>query len=153
MPPLDVMEPSLSFWAAMRQLPALEDEECAGRDQNEADRMIPGQRLLQVQHRKTREDGQGDDFLHRLQFSGRIDRVADAVGRDRQAILDKGDPPACQDRERERRGLELEMPVSGEGHENVGKRQQDDWRDGGRDGHGGDGLAPQGGAAEPSPGP
>ena len=61
--------------------------------------MLQGQRLVEIDRAEHREDRQGDDLLHRLQFGGRIDLVTDAVGRNGEAIFEKGDAPTHHDRE------------------------------------------------------
>src|ERR1044072_631092 len=108
------------------RLPFLKDEERASRNQREADEVIPPDRLLQVGQRKDGEDQQGDHFLQGLQLRGRIDRIAVAVRRHGEAILHERDRPADQDHRPQRHPLELEMPIPGERHEQVGADQQND---------------------------
>ncbi len=115
----------------------VEDEEGAGRDQRETDGVVPGQALLEPEHREAGEDGQGNDLLHRLELGGRIDGGADAVGRHRQDVFRQRDHPAREDREPDGRALVAEMAIPGEGHEDVGADQHGDRQDmrGGDGGH------------------
>src|ERR1043166_1050417 len=46
-------------------LPFLKDEECASRNQREADEVIPPDRLFQIGQREGGEDQQRDHLLHR----------------------------------------------------------------------------------------
>ena len=52
--------------------------------------------------------------------------MADAIRRHLETILDKGNAPAHQNRNSQGRVLVLQMPVPGDGHEDVGHRQQKD---------------------------
>src|SRR3546814_7703912 len=67
-----------------------------------------------------------DDLLHRLEFGGGIDSVADAVRGHGQAIFEEGDPPGEQHREPDRPLDISQMAVPGEGHEDVGDEEQAD---------------------------
>ena len=106
--------------------PFVKNQKRAGGDEGKAERVIPAQRLLQVQHRESGEHHQRDHLLHGLELCGRIDRAAPAVGRHRQPVFEKGDPPARHDDERQRAFLEFEMAVPGKGHEDVGGKQHQD---------------------------
>src|SRR5664280_342026 len=77
--------------------PLVKHEKRAGRDQREADALVPGDRLLEIEHRETGEHQERDHLLHGLELGGVIDSVAVTIGRHRQAIFDKGQPPADQD--------------------------------------------------------
>src|SRR3954466_8625828 len=94
---------------------SLEHEKGPERDEAEPDGVVPGQRLLEVGRREHREDQEGDDLLHGLELRRVIDRMAHAVCRDREAILDERDSPAHEDDEPERPVCELQMPIPGEG--------------------------------------
>ena len=83
-------------------------------------------------NRKAGEHHERDDLLHGLELRRRIDGVALAVGRHRQAILDEGEPPAEQDHRPERHLLEAQVPVPGDGHEHIGADQQQNRREIGR---------------------
>ena len=104
-----------------------------------ADRMIPGDRLLEVKHREAGEHQEGDDLLHGLELRRRIDRVAPAVGRHRQAIFDQRDAPGRENHADERHLLEAQMAVPGERHEDVGAEQHQDRQHIGRGQHRGHG--------------
>src|SRR5690606_15203925 len=67
------------------------------RGSNEAEtcpQEIELERLLEVEYREGHEHAQRDDFLHDLELRDRKDRVADAVGRYLQQVLEQRDPPA-----------------------------------------------------------
>ena len=80
-----------------------------------------------------REDGQGNHFLDDLELhqveGASVSQEADPVGRDRQAVFEESDAPGEQDNEDEWPSggdfhlLKLEVPIPGEGHEDVGKHQ------------------------------
>ena len=64
---------------AQRLAPFVEDEERAGGDEGKSERVIPAQRLLQVQHREAGEHDQRDHLLHGLELRSRVDRNAPAI--------------------------------------------------------------------------
>ena len=109
----------------------MEDEKDGGHDEGEADDIVPLQLLLEVEDGEAGEDDQGDDLLDGLELGGREMAVPEAVGRDLEAVFQKGDRPGDQDDLPEGRVLELEMPVPGEGHEDVRDREQGDGGHGG----------------------
>jgi hypothetical protein len=76
----------------------LSEPEVRGEDE-EAERngVVPSQRFAQIPCGKQRKDGQRNHFLHRLQLRGGIDAMAQVVGGDSKAILEKGDAPANGD--------------------------------------------------------
>ena len=73
---------------------SFEDEEGTGDDEGEADGMVPGDAFAEIHGGEDAEDGEGDDFLYGLQFSGGEVAEADAVGRDLQAVFEEGNAPA-----------------------------------------------------------
>ena len=77
--------------------PFVKDQKRADGDEQKTERVIPAQRLLQIQHREAGEHHQRDHLLHGLELRRRIDRAAPAVGRHRQPVFEEGDPPARQD--------------------------------------------------------
>jgi len=85
------------------------------------------ERLAHVPEREGHEDRECDYFLNDLQLRQRHHRVADAIGRHLEQILEQRDTPA---RERcDEPGLAaeiLEMGIPGESHEYVGQAQQPD---------------------------
>ena len=81
--------------------------------------MVDGEPLAQIEHRKACKDAQGDDLLHDLEFGSGIDRMADPVGRNREAIFKQRDGPAEQNDHQKRPVGVFQMPVPGEGHEDV----------------------------------
>src|SRR6185312_6315364 len=78
------------------------NEERTCRDQGKSDRMIPGDRFLEIKDREACEYKERDDLLHGLKLRRRIDRVAPAVRRYRQAIFDERDAPGRENHARQR---------------------------------------------------
>jgi hypothetical protein len=100
-----------------------------GDEQGETHPVVPGHPLLQDDPGKNREDDQGDALLDDLELVAREfpGEVSAPVGRHLEAVLEEGDSPGNQDRDQERLPLqpfELEMPVPGAGHEDVGAGQE-----------------------------
>ena len=81
--------------------------------------MVEGDFFAEVEHRKADEDEQGDHFLDGFELGGAIDVIADAVGGHGEAIFDERNSPGDEDDEPEGGLREFEMPVPGEGHENI----------------------------------
>ena len=106
-------------------LPLVEEEEDGQDDAAETREIVPAQLLLQVKHGKDGEDAEGDYFLNGLELRGGELIGADAVGRDLEAVFEKGDAPAGDDDFPERLAAVFEVAVPGKGHEDVGNRQQD----------------------------
>jgi hypothetical protein len=102
---------------------AAKDEEGACSDQGEADAIVPGDPLLKVDNGKDGENHQRNDLLDGLELGGGVDGAAVTVGRHRQAIFDKGQPPTDQDDRRKRHLFEAQVPVPSGGHENIGAEQ------------------------------
>src|SRR5687768_17613488 len=88
--------------------------------------MVPTDALAEIKNSEAAEDGEGDDFLDDFEFDGGEVGVAPAVGRDHEQVLEEGDAPACEDHEPEWRGLELEVSVPGERHEDVRRAEEED---------------------------
>src|SRR5690606_36652218 len=88
---------------------------------------VPADRLLEVDESEDDENGEGDDFLERLELgAGQAGGVADAIGGDLETVLEKGDPPAHEDDEPERAAGETEVAVPREAHEDVGGHEEQD---------------------------
>ncbi len=104
-------------------------ERRAGRNECEADDVVPAQLLTQEECREGDEHTKRDDFLHGLELGRRVGGAADAVGRHSQAIFNEGDAPGDDDRDQQRRRFELQVPVPREGHEHVRCHEHDDRRD------------------------
>ena len=102
----------------------LPDKEHRSNDQQERDSVIPTELRVEIQHGEDAEDDQRDDLLHDLQLDGRELRRAPAVGGNLETVLGKRDQPTDEDRDRQWRLLEFQVPVPREGHEDVGDRQQ-----------------------------
>ena len=88
---------------------SLEDEERSGHDKREADGMIPGEALSEIERGENTEDGQRDDFLNGLEFrSGKV-AVSDAVGGNLKTVLKEGDAPADKNGAYEGEGMMPQM--------------------------------------------
>lgn len=66
----------------------MEDEERAHRDKGKAHGLIPAERLLEIDSRKSREDDQRNDFLIGLELRRRLHRAAPAIRRHRQPVFE-----------------------------------------------------------------
>ena len=79
-----------------------EDEENGEDETDEGDEMVPLERLsLEYEEDEEAENGQRDHLLDNLELE-KVERSpvsgeADAVRRDGQAVLEKGDPPGEED--------------------------------------------------------
>src|SRR5258708_35685747 len=73
--------------SARGTLPLLKYEKRSQRNERKSDRMIPAERLFEVQHREGGEHRERDDLLHGLELRRRIARVAPPVGRHRRGIF------------------------------------------------------------------
>ena len=118
--------------AVLTMLPFLENDVGGQHDEGETQDVVPAQGLVQIEDGEEREDRQGDDLLDGLQFRRVEVAVTDAVGRDLQHVLEKGDAPADEDDHGQGHALVLQVTVPGEGHEDIGEHQQADCGD--RDG-------------------
>src|SRR5271170_1493782 len=74
--------------------PFMKSEKRRAAQEQERDAVIPFELLAEIRHREYREHAERDNFLHGLELRRRIDAMADAVRRNRQAIFEKGDAPA-----------------------------------------------------------
>src|SRR5262249_19112054 len=90
------------------------NKERAGCNQNKADGVIPGDRLLEIENGEACEHQQRDDLLNGLELSGGVDRTAPSVGRHCHAVLHERDQPAHHDDADERRLLEAQVPIPGQ---------------------------------------
>src|SRR5690606_3467852 len=99
--------------------------------------VVPLQRLAQVPGGEPGEHQQGDHLLHALELRRTVDRGPQPVGGDLQGVLEEGDAPAGQDHQAQRRRAVLQVPVPGEGHEDVGAQQQERGEQAVEKGHGG----------------
>src|SRR5579872_3167773 len=95
-------------------------------DQREACKIVPPQRLLQIQDRESREDGQSNHFLNRLQLRGGKLVGTDAVRWNLEAVLKKSDQPAYDNDLVERHLAIFQMSIPREGHEDIRDGQQHD---------------------------
>ena len=111
----------------------------ASRPEREVDRAQQAQsrpekvelhRLLHVEHRERHEHRERDHFLQHLQLREIQRRVADAVCRHLEQVLEERDAPAHEHRDDPRFGAEiLEVGVPGERHEDVRADEQNGGRD------------------------
>ena len=112
----------------------MEHKKRACDDEGKSHDVIPLHLLAQIEDREHHKHEERNHFLHRLEFGGGEMGVADAVGRNLQAVFEKGDQPTDEDDGYERRGLVFQMAVPGEGHENIRSEQKKD-RENGRGDH------------------
>jgi hypothetical protein len=70
------------------------DEKSARGDQGKTDGVIPGYRLAQAERRKSGKHHERNDLLHGLELGRCINGIAVTIGRNRQAIRDKGLVPS-----------------------------------------------------------
>jgi hypothetical protein len=92
--------------------------------------IVPGDLLPHVKNGERDEHREGNDFLSDFELRKAEDRVPDPIGRDLQEVFKEGDPPAYQRCCDPRLFVHVfEMTIPGEGHEDVGEREQDHRRD------------------------
>ena len=104
----------------------MKNEERRYYDKSESHAMVPFELVAEIKDRKHREDRKRDDLLNRLQLRG-VELVgADAVRRHLKTVFEEGNAPAHQDRFPECFVPVFQVPVPGEGHEDVGNREQYD---------------------------
>src|ERR1035437_2028411 len=98
-------------------------------DEQEAHGVIPGEFFLEHEPGEADEDHQRDALLDDLELitAETAAEIARAVRRHHQAVFEKGDAPRSQNDEEERfalQPLELQLPIPGEGHEDVGADEE-----------------------------
>ena len=100
-------------------------------------RIVPAQRLARPERRIAREDDHRDDLLRDLELREREHAVADAVRRHLKTILQETRSSSSPRSPGSEAGPVLQMPVPGDGHENIGAEEQKDGLYRGRErGHG-----------------
>jgi hypothetical protein len=110
--------------------PFVEYEEDAEHDAGKAEEVIPAKFFTEVDESENAEDRQGDDLLYHFKLiAGEAFFVAQAVGGDLEAVFEKRDEPTDQDDFPEGGAFEFEVAVPGDGHESVGYREEDYWKD------------------------
>src|SRR5579872_3881420 len=98
-----------------------------GADDAEKSRaVIPGDLLAEIDPGEDAEYAQGDHFLNNLQLKCGELAVSKAIRGNLKAIFEKGDQPAHHDHGDERSAPVLQVPVPGDGHEDVGTDQKQD---------------------------
>ena len=95
--------------------------------------MVPSNFLAEIQHRKSAEHRERDNFLDDLELRGRVVRVAQTIRRHHEDVFKERDAPACKDGEIQWRPFVLQMPIPSERHENVREEKQCDWKPAGLD--------------------
>ena len=98
------------------------------RAQNEQKRysVVPLQVFTEVCVGERHEHAKRDNFLYDFQLEQREFPVANAIRRHLEAILEKRDQPANQDRGDQRGFAVLEMPVPGDSHKGVRADEKQD---------------------------
>ena len=77
--------------------PRLEHEGRPHRDENQADRVVPSNRLADVEDGEEREHDERDDLLNRLQLRRRPAALgADAIGRRLETVIEERDAPSSR---------------------------------------------------------
>ncbi len=94
--------------------------------------MVEGEAFLEIEHREAGEDEQRHHLLDRLQLRRGIDGRPEPVGRHGEAILKEGDAPTGDDDEPQRLARELQVPIPGERHEDIGGDEHGDRQQRGR---------------------
>jgi hypothetical protein len=107
-------------------LPLMEDKECPHGDAEEADTVVPSERIAEVSNGENREYREGDDFLDGLKLRAGKFVGAKTIGRDLEAVFKEGDAPTGEDDLPQGRTAVFEVTVPGEGHKNVGYGEKDD---------------------------
>src|ERR1017187_5841055 len=89
--------------------------------------IIPRKFLLQKRGREYDEDDDLDNLLNNLKLVCREVAIPEAIRRHRQAVFEQRDAPRDQDRLPERPAVTVfQVPVPGEGHEDIRQSQQKD---------------------------
>lgn len=81
--------------------------------------MIPMQLVSKIKDAENTKHGESDDFLNDLELVGREGLRSNAIRRNLQAVFEESDRPTDEDDLPESDVPELQMPVPGEGHEDV----------------------------------
>jgi hypothetical protein len=95
-------------------------------DATEACSVVPLYFLTEIQDGENREHREGYDFLNRLQLRRAEFVRADAIGRNLEAVFEKGDPPAHENDFPKSGSAELQVAIPGESHEDIRDGQKDD---------------------------
>lgn len=106
----------------------LAENEVGGADQAESGpEVVPGEFFFEVPDGEGDKHGQCEDFLEDLELADAHDLMTDAIGGDLNQVFEKCDAPTDQGGDQP--GLcrqVLEVPVPGEGHEQVAEKEQKD---------------------------
>src|ERR1700726_1720247 len=108
------LKPKSFLESLLMRAPKYEKSPC--RDQGEADAIVPGDDLFQLDNGKDGENYERNDLLNSLELSGGIDGAAVTVGRHRKTIFDEGHRPTDQYDREKRHLFEAQVPVPGGGH-------------------------------------
>lgn len=112
--------------ATCATLLANKQEGHSAHDADEGSMVAPVQRLTQEGDHEDAGNDQRQRFLNDLQLAGTpAAGKTDAIGRNRKAVLNKGNCPADEnDRDEWLVHATLEVPIPGHSHENVGGGQE-----------------------------
>src|ERR1700739_604872 len=95
--------------------------------------MVPGNRLMQVNHGENRKHQRGYYLFNFFKLGGAVDVTAISVCGHSKAIFEKGETPTYQDDLPERHLSKAQVPIPRCGHESIRADQQQDSKDIGRD--------------------
>src|ERR1035441_311284 len=105
-------------------------EERGHAEKAERHQIIPREFLLQKRGREDNEDDDRYNLLNNLELVAREVAIAEAIRRHRQAVFEQRDYPRNQDRLPERPAVTVfQVPVPGEGHEDIRQGQHKDGAD------------------------
>jgi hypothetical protein len=100
-------------------LPFLENEKGRSDNHAETDDVVPSHPFFKIENGKDTKNNERDNFLNRLELSGRIFTIADAVGRYLKTIFDERNHPADQNHFPQGGISELQVPVPRKRHKNI----------------------------------
>jgi hypothetical protein len=103
-----------------RSSPLLENKENSRHDQRKANKIVPPQVFFQIKDGKDAEHSKGNDFLDRLELSGREHAVPDTIGRNLETIFKERDAPADQNDNEKRRAFVFQVAVPRKSHKDIG---------------------------------
>jgi hypothetical protein len=88
--------------------------------------VIPSDVFAEIEPGENGENGEGDHFLNNFQLKAREMAIADAIGRNLEAVFGEGDEPAHDNGGEKRRLSIFQVAVPRDGHEDVGANQEED---------------------------
>src|SRR5215475_8842300 len=108
------------------RLPLMEDEKDRKADTGEACGVVPAKLFAEISHRENCKNSEGDNFLNRLELRCIKFEGANTIGRNLEAIFEKGNSPTGENNFPEGFAPVLEVAVPGKSHEDVGDSQKKD---------------------------